>query len=301
MEQLQAFYKGKNVLVTGGAGFIGSHIAQELCSYGALVTVIDDLSTGSLDNISSFCSNITLIARDISSYKACMKATKNKNIIFHTAAFVSVPQSIKQPALCEKINVYGTQNLLEACKINKVPTFIFSSSASVYGEKENKCFENDLPSPQSPYAKSKLEGEKLCKTYAKEHKIKTASLRYFNVYGERQNAHSQYAGVVAKFKYNLSHGKPIVIYGDGKQKRDFIHVSEVVKANLLIGMLQNLYGDIFNIATGTSITLLEILKKLEKEIAAKPVKIVFKPARKGDIYCSLADCKKYSTIKRKLL
>ena len=297
MEQLKTFYKGKNVLVTGGAGFIGSHITQRLCSYKANVTVIDDLSTGCIDNLSTFCSDINFIARDVSSYKACLKATKSQNIVFHTAAFISVTLSIKQPALCEKINVDGTYNLLEACKTNQVQTFIFSSSASVYGNKKEKCHEDDSPRPQSPYANSKLKGETLCKEYAGKHKIKTASLRYFNVYGNRQSPHSEYAGVVAKFKHNLKNQKPIIIYGDGKQKRDFIHVSDVVDANLAIAMQQNLQGDVFNIATGTSITLLDMLKKLSTETKSKPIKILFKPARKGDIYCSVADCKKYIGIK----
>jgi UDP-glucose 4-epimerase len=303
---LKTFYKDKNVFVTGGAGFIGSNIAEQLCLHGAKVTILDDLSSGSLDNLHEIKSSIpdseiNLIASDICSYKNILKATKGQEIVFHTAALVSVPQSIKYPALCEKINIDGTYNLLEACKINNIQTFIFSSSASVYGEKTEKCHEDDLPNPQSPYAKSKLLGEKLCKEYARDHKINTASLRYFNVYGPRQSFESAYSGVVAKFKHNLLNGKAITIYGNGKQKRDFIHVSQVALANLLIGSCTNLGGEIFNIATGRSVTLLEMLSQLEKDTNRKNIEILFQPARKGDIFSSQADCKKFERLKKYLM
>ena len=293
---MRNFYKNKNILVTGGAGFIGSHIAQKLCEYGAKVTIIDDLSTGSLDNIKPFCKNVNFLARDISSYKSCVKATKNKDLIFHLAAFVSVPESIKKPALCEKINVEGTANLLDACKKNNVKTFIFSSSAAIYGEKNGICCESDAPCPQSPYAQSKLDGEKLCKEYAQTCKINTACLRYFNVYGDRQSFSSEYSGVVAKFKNSILEQKPITIYGTGEQRRDFVHVSQVVKANLLLGALPSCHGETFNIASGNSITLLELISQLEKETKTKTTEILFKPARSGDIFCSIADCKKYGAF-----
>jgi nucleoside-diphosphate-sugar epimerase len=297
---MKNFYKNKNILVTGGAGFIGSHIAQKLCEYGAHVTIIDDLSTGSLDNIKTFCSRINFLARDITSYKTCVKATKNKDLVFHLAAFVSVPESIKQPALCEKINVEGTANLLEASKINRVKTFVFSSSAAIYGEKNGICCESDTPSPQSPYAQSKLNGELLCKEYSQNFKLNTACLRYFNVYGDRQNYASEYSGVVAKFKNNILQQQPITIYGTGEQRRDFVHVSQAVKANLLLGTMPSCPGEIFNIASGNSITLLELISQLEKETTKKTTTIVFKPARSGDIFCSIANCKKYGTFSKKL-
>lgn len=296
---LQDFYQNKNVLVTGGAGFIGSHIAETLCKLGANVSIIDDLSTGSVDNIAPFCNNIQFLAHDITSFKKCIKATKKQDIIFHTAAFVSVAKSIKQPALCEKINIEGILNLLEAARINNVKAFIFSSSAAVYGDRNNECNETDTPNPKSPYATSKLEGEKLCKEYAK-YKINTAALRYFNVYGNRQSPHGEYAGVVTKFKYNLIHKKPIIIYGNGKQQRDFIHVSKVVEANLLIGLLKPLHGEIFNIASGKCINLFNLLNKLKDETQAAPTQVLFKPARRGDIYSSKANCTKYNILKQNL-
>lgn len=295
MNKLRTFYKRKNVLVTGGAGFIGSHLAQTLSLYGANVTVLDDLSTGSINNIAC-APHIRFIAGDITSLKSCIKATKKQSIVFHTAAFVSVPESVKHPELCKKINVDGTCNILEASRINKITTLIFSSSAAVYGERQDCCTEQDKPNPQSPYAQSKLDGEKFCKQYAQEHSINTASLRYFNVYGARQNPHGSYAGVVAKFTHNLLNEKPIVIYGDGTQKRDFVPVRKVVEANLLIATRPKLNGDAFNIATGKSITLLKLIKNLEKETDKNPVDIQFQPARAGDVFSSHASCKKYETL-----
>jgi UDP-glucose 4-epimerase len=292
---MRAFYKRKNVLVTGGAGFIGSQLAHTLCLYGANVTVLDDLSTGSINNIAGE-PNIRFIASDITSLKSCIKATKKQSFIFHAAAFVSVPESLKHPELCKKINVDGTYNILEASRINNVSTVIFSSSAAIYGERTDCCCEKDKPNPQSPYAQSKLDGEKLCREYAKEHSLNTACLRYFNVYGTQQNPHGTYAGVVAKFTHNLLHEKPIIIYGDGKQKRDFVPVEKVVEANLLVAMRSSLNGDIFNIATGSSITLLNLIKNLEKETKKCPVEIKFKPARSGDIFASHASCKKYKSL-----
>ena len=296
MKDLRSFYKKKRVLVTGGAGFIGSHLAETLCSYEARVTVLDDFSAGCIANLRSFVSSIALMASDITSFKTCLKATKNQDVVFHLAAMTSVPESVNSPALCEKINIEGTSNMLEACRKNKVSTFIFSSSSAVYGDRNNLCCEDDKPNPKSPYAKSKLEGERLCRKHAERNSISTSCLRYFNVYGSRQNPSGTYAGVVAKFKHNLANKKPIVIYGDGKQTRDFVHVSKVVEANLLVGSLSNLTGQVFNVATGQSITLLELLEQLEKETNQKQAGLVFEPARSGDIFSSQANCQKYQNL-----
>jgi UDP-glucose 4-epimerase len=299
MKHLQSFYNDRQVLVTGGAGFIGSHLTQALCSYGAHVTVLDDLSTGSLENLGECEERIRFLAGDVTCFKDCFKATKNQDIVFHTAAFVSVPESVKYPARCEKINIHGTGNVLEACIMNNVSTFIFSSSAAVYGERNDVCCEDDKVNPQSPYATSKLEGEFLCKEFNKKHGIKTAILRYFNVYGPRQNPHGPSAGVFAKFQENILHDIPVVVYGDGEQKRDFVPVLRVVEANLAIAMLQT-NGDIFNIATGESISLLTLISKIEREINKKCTKMLFEPVRKGDIFSSHASCKKYDEIRKNL-
>ena len=293
MKSLEAFYKGKNVLVTGGAGFIGSHLVEALIKFGARVTILDNFSTGSLNNLTSVLTLINLFYADISSPYSCLKATKNKDMVFHLAAFISVPGSISNPDLCYTINTQGTKNLLEACKEYEVKTFMLSSSAAVYGNKNESCIETDAPNPQSPYAQSKIDGERLCKEYAEKESFNTACLRYFNVYGERQNPNGEYAAAAAKFKQNLLSKQPLTIYGDGKQTRDFIHVSKIVEANLKIAMMENLKGDIFNIGSGKSIDLFQLIEQLEQELNVKKTDITFQGSRKGDILHSQANCEKY--------
>ncbi|MFH1643588.1 MAG: NAD-dependent epimerase/dehydratase family protein [bacterium] len=296
MRQLNDFYKDKKVLVTGGSGFIGSHLVEKLIEYGAKVTILDNFSNSTLNNLKKVITQINLIFGDIRSSYTCHKATKGKEIVFHTAAFVSVPKSIDNPKLCHEINFVGTKNLLNASIQNNVQTFILSSSAAVYGEKDDVCKEEDDPNPQSPYAQSKLNSENSCKEFFQKYNLNCASLRYFNVYGDRQNSNGDYAAVVAKFKQNLIDRKPIIIFGDGKQLRDFIHVSKIVEANLKMGMLQNLNGEIFNIASGQSINLLELINQLEKELKIEKTQILFKETRPGDIINSKASCSKYKNL-----
>lgn len=290
------FYKNKNVLVTGGAGFIGSHIVEKLVEQKAKVTILDNFSTGNINNLKNVFTQINIIFGDIINEFTCRCATADKHIIFHLAALASVEYSIKKPSICYKINIEGTENLLKSCIKNNVKTFIFSSSAAVYGNRDNRCSENDSLKPLSPYAKSKIEGEKLCKQYSDKYKINTACLRYFNVHGERQNPNGDYAAVVAKFKQNLKNKKPLIIFGDGKQTRDFIHISKVTQANLKIATKENIYGEIFNIATGRSINLFDLIYKLEKETKTKKVNLIFKPVKDKDIFHSQANCEKYQKI-----
>lgn len=297
MKLIAQFYKDKKILVTGGAGFIGSHLVEKLIEFGAKVTVIDNFSTGNLNNLKSVITKVDLVYGDISNFFTTANATINKDIVFHLAALVSVSESVKNPELCRRVNFEGTKNLLQACRKNNISKFIFSSSAAVYGNKNSQCDENDPANPINPYGQYKLESEKLCKKYFSEHNINTAILRYFNVYGPRQNPKGDYAAVVAKFTENLLHQKPIVIFGDGKQTRDFIHVSEVVKANLLIATQENLSGEVYNIATGKSINLFELLEKLEKETNTKHTDIMFQASRQGDILNSAACINKYKNLK----
>lgn len=296
MKQLKKFYEGKKVLVTGGAGFIGSHLVEKLVAIGARVTVLDNFSSGKIHNLKNVIPNVTIIYSDVSLDHVGLKATHNQDMVFHLAALVSVPQSIKYPELCEKINTQGTKNLLNGCVKNHVKTFIFSSSCAIYGNKQGPCNENDSPCPLSPYAQSKLAAENLCVKYSQDFAIKSACLRYFNVYGERQNFNGDYAAVMAKFKYNLENNLPLTIFGDGTQTRDFIPVSEVVDANLRIGMLQNLKGEIFNIASGKSISIIDLIKTLEREVGKVAPEIKFEGARSGDIVHSVASCEKYKNI-----
>jgi nucleoside-diphosphate-sugar epimerase len=296
MKSTTNFYENKNVLVTGGAGFIGSYLVQELVKHKAKVTIFDNFSSGNINNLRPIFSQINIIYGDITNPFACFNATRDKEIVFHLAALVSVPCSIQNPQICHQINVEGTKNILEGCRKNEVKTFIFSSSAAVYGNKKDKCEETDKPNPKSAYAKSKLQGEELCKHYAQEYGIKTASLRYFNVYGKGQNPNGDYAAVVAKFKHNLENNKPLVIFGDGKQTRDFIHASKVAQANIQIAMQENLSGEIFNIASGKSINLFELIEQLEKETKTKKAGLTFQAARTGDIQNSSANCEKYKKL-----
>lgn len=290
---MKQVYEGKNVLVTGGAGFIGSHIVEELVKQKAKVTILDNFSSGTLTNLLAILPYINIIYGDISNPFTALKATKNQDTVFHLAALVSVAQSVENPQFCKQINLIGTKNLLEGCKKKGVKNFVFSSSSAIYGNRDEECKEEDSTKPLSPYAKYKLESEKLCKQYAKDYGINTASLRYFNVYGDRQKVNGEYAAVVAKFKYNLIHKKPLVIFGDGKQTRDFIHVSKVVEANLNIAIQANLNGEVFNIGSGKSINLLELIEQLEKEINTKKTDLVFEDERSGDIKFSSANCEKY--------
>lgn len=294
---MELFYKNLPVLVTGGCGFIGSHIVTELVSLGANVTILDNLSTGSLANIEHVKNKVTVIQKSITDKNACIEAAHGKKVIFHLAAFISVPQSMEQPYLCHEINVDGTVNMLEAARINSVERFVFSSSAAVYGFANGTCSEQTPTDPQSPYGFSKLIGEYYCKQYALNFGIKTAILRYFNVWGERQNPNGSYAAVVAKFMDQMKHNAPITIFGDGKQTRDFVPVRKVAHANLILSMLAPANaGQIFNIGTGTSITLLELIDQLKKQFPSYTGDIIFAPTRSGDLKYSAANCSKYYSL-----
>ena len=293
-QAMVSFYTEKKVLVTGGCGFIGSHIVHTLVDYGAQVTILDDLSTGCLTNIAPVRDAITFIQGCITNPDTCLAATKDQDIIFHLAAFISVPLSMKDPQTCHQINIDGTFNLLEAARINKVKRFIFSSSSAVYGTPNGPCSETSPCHPESPYGFSKLIGEYLCKQYTNSFGLEAACLRYFNVYGERQNPKGHYAAVVAKFKDLMLQDKPVTIFGDGQQTRDFIPVEKVAEANLMMGMLPAhlIQGQVFNVATGKSITLLELFKELKNHFPSYAHAPTFAQARAGDIKHSAAICDK---------
>lgn len=291
------FYKNKKVLVTGGAGFIGSSIVEELINLQAQVRVLDNLSTGDINNLTPVIDAIEFIQADIRDFNTCMQAVQDVDIIFHLAAMASIMESTKDPHLCHDINVTGTFNLLEAARLNNIKTFIFSSSSSVYGNSSNLNKETDPCQPLSHYAVSKLIGEQYCALYAKMG-VNTIALRYFNVYGGRQKCHNAYAAVVAKFRFCIQNGQPITIFGDGLQMRDFIAVEKVVEYNLKAAILTpaQLNGQPVNIATGKSITLLDLIDLIKAKEGKSNVDIRFMAARESDISVSLADCTKLKQI-----
>lgn len=296
-------YKDVPILVTGGCGFIGSHLVEELVLCGADVTIIDNLSSGNQDNISTVADKVTFIYGDITDFATCLHATRNKKIIFHLAAFISVPASTINPYECHCTNIIGTNNVLEAARINNVERFIFSSTCAVYGESDTQCNEEEKTAPASPYGFSKLVGETLCREYCHVFGLETAILRYFNVYGPRQNPHSNYAGVIAKFTHNMEHNLPLTIFGDGMQTRDYVSVSTVVQANMLLGICDKQYvqGDLFNIASGNSINLIELIDILGHNYPAYDSQIIFMPDRPGDIKHIAADNSKYKNLYDRLI
>ena len=292
------FYNGVPVLVTGGCGFIGSHLVEKLVNLGANVTILDNLSTGTKKNIATVQDSITFIQGDITHFETCLAAAKNKKIVFHLAAFVSVPASTENPQQCHDTNILGTQNILEAARINNVNRFIFSSTCAVYGESLLPCTEHSIPDPISPYGFSKLIGEIYCKEYAKIFDLETVTMRYFNVYGPRQNPQSHYAGVIAKFMHNMEHNLPLTIFGDGTQTRDYVPVETVVQANILLGLCEKelIQYQIFNIATGKSSNLFDLINMLQEKYPSYNNNTVFMPARPGDVKHITADCSKYNNL-----
>ena len=286
-----------NVLVTGGAGFIGSHLVETLKKEGFFVRVLDNFSTGKKENLPK--EGIELIEGDISESQLCLRATKEVEAIFHEAALVSVPLSIERPFDTHRINVTGILNLLWAAKENGVRKFIFASSCSIYGLKGKEGYGLKegitIPEPLSPYASSKLIGEVYCKLFSQVYGLETICLRYFNVYGERQDPSSPYAAVVPIFITRILEGKPLTVYGDGRQTRDFVYVKDVVRANLLALTLNKGKGQVLNIGSGKSHSVLGLIEIL-KGITGSNLDIQFAPPRPGDARHATADLKKTKQI-----
>jgi len=286
-------YKNLPVLVTGGCGFIGSHLVEKLVSLGARVTILDNLSTGTLGNISTVRDSVSLINASVTDLAACCDAAKNQKLIFHLAALISVADSVENPTLCHHVNVDGTFNMLEAARKAGIKRFVFSSSAAVYGNIEGLCSENSPCHPVSPYGFSKRIGELYCQQYAHVLGLETVILRYFNVFGARQNPQGAYAGVIAKFNQHMSENKPIIVFGNGRQTRDFVPVEAVVNANIKLGIHEAIRpGDVYNVATGKSVSILELIDRLRQQHPHFSGEIKFEPARSSEINDSRADCRK---------
>jgi len=283
-------------LVTGGAGFIGSNIVEELLKRGQKVRVLDNFSTGKRENILPFLGRIELIEGDIRNYRVVREAVEGVDLILHQAALPSVPRSIKDPITANEVNVGGTLNLLNAAKNTGVKRIVYASSSSVYGNSETLPKKEDMiPEPISPYAVSKLAGEKYCKVFYEVYGLETVILRYFNVFGRMQDPTSQYSGAIAKFINAFLNNKPLTVYGDGEQSRDFTFVDDVVKANLLVANCSlNHSGEVFNVARGRRVSLNQIIKILE-EIFGRDNQVIYTDPRLGDVRCSEADISKIKT------
>ncbi|RLC98473.1 MAG: LPS biosynthesis protein WbpP [Chloroflexota bacterium] len=276
-------------LVTGGGGFIGSHLVDALLARGDEVRVLDNFSTGKLENLQPNIENIRLFTGDLRDSMILNEAVQGVDLIFHQAAFVSVPQSMEDPESCFDINVNGTGKLLAAAKAAGVKRVVLASSAAVYGENEAMPLsENEEPDPLSPYAASKSINEVYARLFTEQLGLDVVALRYFNVYGPRQNPASDYAAVIPIFIKTLDEEETPVIFGDGLQTRDFVYISDVVQANLLAAESVKAPGLVFNICSGKEINLLDLLENLST-IYNRKIEPDFREVRAGDIYRSLGD------------
>jgi len=283
-------------LVTGGAGFIGSHLVEKLLDLGYKVVVLDNLYSGNMDNLSflrkKHIDNFTFIRGDIRNYSDCIKACSEVDIVFHQAALRSVPESVENPQQYNEVNIKGTLNLLKAAKECKVKKFIFASSSAIYGDIDKlPQKETEYPQLISPYALTKLTGEYYCRIFNKIFGLETISLRYFNVYGPRQAPDDEYSAVIPKFITCVLNGETLPIYGSGRQSRDFVYVEDVVRANILAAQKDKLEGEVVNIASGESHSILDLANLLGK-IVNKNIKYTFFPQRSGDVFKTLADISK---------
>lgn len=284
-------------LVTGGAGFIGSNIAIELVKRGYDVRVIDNLETGRLSNLNQVKKDIKFIRGSICNPRTLRKAVKGVDYVLHQAALPSVPRSIKDPVKTNYVNVNGTLNVLVAARDAGVKRVVYASSSSVYGDTPKlPKTENMKPNPKSPYAIGKLVGEYYCRVFHDVYGLETVSLRYFNVYGPRQNPKSQYAAVIPKFIKTMMKNKAPTVYDDGKQSRDFTYVDDIVRANILaIKTSKKASGEIFNIANGEKTTVNQLVMSLNR-ILGKKVKPNYTKPRSGDVKHSLASISKATKI-----
>ena len=283
--------KNRKVAITGGAGFIGSSLAHELATNNRVI-IIDDLSTGRIENIAGLIDeeNVTFIQSSILDLHLLEEAFNGIDFVFHQAAIPSVPRSIENPLLTNEVNIRGTLNVLIAARNSKVQKVVFASSSSVYGDTPTLPKKEDMtPNPQSPYALTKLAGEYYCQVFYQIYKLPTVCLRYFNIYGPRQDPNSQYSAVIPMFIAQVRQDKPPIICGDGNQTRDFTFIQDAVRANI-IAAESNATG-IFNIGTGGN-TSINGLAKTVMKIMGKDLQLIYQEPRAGDIRDSLADISK---------
>jgi nucleoside-diphosphate-sugar epimerase len=276
-------------LVTGGAGFIGSHIVDELVRRGHSVVVLDNLSTGKESNLASVRKKIELSTGSVTDLAAVQAACRGADYVVHLAARTSVPRSVADPVDTNHANIDGTLNVLVAARDAKVRRFVFAASSSAYGDTPTlPKVETMQPAPISPYGVTKYVGELYAQVFGRVYGLENASVRYFNVFGPRQDPTSQYSGVLSQYKLAVIEGKPPVVYGDGEQSRDFTYVENIVDETLRACEAPGASGKVFNGGTGSRITLNEVLKQLEK-ITGKKIQARYEPPRTGDILHSQAD------------
>lgn len=291
------------VLVTGGAGFIGSNLADELIRQGARVNIIDNFATGFRENLEEITGDFDFIEGDINDDAALAKAIEGVEIVFHEAALPSVPRSVDNPAETHQACVNGTFNVLVKAKAAGVRRFVYAASSSAYGDQPTlPKVETMRPDPLSPYAVAKLTGELYCRAFNNVYGLDTIALRYFNVFGPRQNPGSMYSGVISRFIDALMTGQTPVIYGDGEQSRDFTYIANVVDANIKAAQTDKGLGETMNAANGERISLNQLLDVLKTITGTHGVTAEYQPSRSGDVKHSQADnqraieCLGYSQI-----
>ncbi len=285
-------------LITGGAGFIGSHIVRRLVADGEQVRVVDNLSTGDIKRLDGVLSSIEFIDGDLADETIARQAVDGVDHVLHQAAMPSVQRSVVDPVGTNRANVTATVNLLEACRKAQVQRFVYAASSSAYGDTEVLPKHEDMvPNPLSPYALQKFVGERYCKLYHDLYGLETVSLRYFNVFGPGQDPHSEYSAVIPKFITKLLANQPVTIHGDGEQSRDFTFIDNVVEANLLAVKAPGAAGKTCNIGCGERITLNRLVALLEKQLGVK-AQVSHGPPKAGDVRHSLADIGRAKTILR---
>ena len=277
------------VLVTGGAGFIGSNLVRALLARGDDVRVLDNFSTGNRANLAGLDRDVELVEGDLRSYERVHAAVRGAEVVFHQGALPSVPRSVQDPLTTTAVNVEGTLNVLLAARDSGARRIVNASSSSVYGNGgELPRTESQLPDPISPYAVAKLAAERFCTSFSRVYAMEVVSLRYFNVFGPRQDPMSQYAAVVPRFVRAVATGEPVTVYGDGEQSRDFTFVDNVVSANLLAADAPGVEGAVLNVATGGSTTVNELAATIGR-LLDRPVEKRYEPERTADVNASWAD------------
>ena len=282
---------GRQCLVTGGAGFIGSHLVDALLAQGAKVRVLDNFSTGFRTNLDHLlgCDQVEIVEGDASDEAVVLSAMEDVDCVFHQAAMASVPRSIREPALCHAWCATSTIQLLSAAASSGTRRFVLASTSAAYGDSSFVSKrESDPTSPLSPYAAAKLASEGYTKAFSQTTDLEIVNLRYFNVFGPRQDPQSEYSAVIPRFVSMILSGERPIIYGDGQQSRDFVFVRDVAKANLLAATMPDVSGGTFNIGRGETTTLLELLSML-REILGQDIEPIHEAARVGDVRDSLAD------------